>query len=70
MSCGIRRLRCSYAEAPSAGDDESVLVVPVIGMIVFDLLGINGLRAVIDAWEPPAAGRARFVDSQTRGPYA
>ncbi|MBP6847941.1 MAG: SRPBCC family protein [Kofleriaceae bacterium] len=27
-------------------------------------------RTVIDAWEPPAAGRARFVDSQARGPYA
>ena len=27
-------------------------------------------RTVIDAWEPPRAGRARFVDSQARGPYA
>ena len=27
-------------------------------------------RTVIDVWEPPVAGRARFVDSQTRGPYA
>ncbi|MEZ4398439.1 MAG: TIGR01777 family oxidoreductase [Kofleriaceae bacterium] len=27
-------------------------------------------RTVIDAWEPPVAGQARFVDSQARGPYA
>lgn len=27
-------------------------------------------RTVIDAWEPPADGVARFVDSQARGPYA
>ncbi|MBP8806476.1 MAG: TIGR01777 family oxidoreductase [Kofleriaceae bacterium] len=27
-------------------------------------------RTVIDVWEPPAGGRARFVDSQVRGPYA
>jgi len=26
-------------------------------------------RTVIDAWEPPAADGARFVDSQIRGPY-